>query len=253
MTREYDTTAFRQVTETLSRPDVREAEFEVMFDSPLCGVAFVAKDGLLLKVNKRYAALIGYVPSELQMRKTWQSITHPEDIAPDVAESEKLVSDPDADPYQMVKRYIHKLGHTVWVNLSVARVEAADGEFIHFLAQTKELRLADHQVRVATDASGQPVLCPAPAATLDWLLKRHWKWVATIGVPAVISVAAGAGATVKTYYVQGAQIEYMKETEKDREEIVRELRESNRSLQARIDELTKTVRQVVPPVKPKTP
>lgn len=113
-------------------------ELRFIWEVAPIGFAKVGRDGRFLAVNPRYAEMVGYSETEL-LGRTWQGITHPDDLAPDNTEAEKLASGSDETSYQMVKRYISKDGRTVWVNLYVYAVRDAHRAFSHFFVFAGEL------------------------------------------------------------------------------------------------------------------
>lgn len=102
------------------------------------GLAKVEQSGKFHAVNPRFCELTGYSETEL-LRRTFQDITHPDDVVADSAEAANL-SAGDGNSYQMVKRYISKDGRTVWVSLYVHAIREAEGVFRYFLAFAIELR-----------------------------------------------------------------------------------------------------------------
>lgn len=92
-----------------------------LFDESPIAMAVVALDHRFVRSNHSFCELVGYSHSEIYIR-TWQSITHPDDVAGDQSGAETLKHDPSADIYTTTKRYLHKRGHSVWVNLHVRGV-----------------------------------------------------------------------------------------------------------------------------------
>jgi PAS domain S-box-containing protein len=118
--------------------DGRQDEFESAFAYAVIGMALVAPDGRFLKVNRALCELTGYTEEEL-LSGTFQDITHPEDLAADVAFVTELLAG-TRDTYSMEKRYIGRDGRIVPVLLSVSLVRDADGEPVHFISQIQDRR-----------------------------------------------------------------------------------------------------------------
>src|SRR5204862_309939 len=70
--------------------------------------------------------------------RTFQDITHPDDLDTDLEHVRQLLA-AEATSYQMEKRYYHRLGHVVWVLLSVSLVRASDGSPVHFISQIQDI------------------------------------------------------------------------------------------------------------------
>ncbi|MGB0101355.1 MAG: ATP-binding protein [Nocardioides sp.] len=97
------------------------------------GMTLVGPDGRLLAVNRALCDMLGYPAADLR-RLTFQEITHPEDLATDVA----LVEDTLAGrrtSYRIRKRYLRSDGVVVWGDLSVALLRDPLGRPIHFISQ----------------------------------------------------------------------------------------------------------------------
>ncbi|WP_284653459.1 PAS domain S-box protein [Flavobacterium terrisoli] len=97
----------------------RETEFRAIFNQAPVGIAKLdTNTGHLITVNKEYARIVGYTEEEL-LSMNFQSITHPDDLPADLENLEKLQKGLSSE-FWLEKRYIHKSGHIVWVNLIVA-------------------------------------------------------------------------------------------------------------------------------------
>ena len=100
-------------------------------------MALVAPDGTFLKVNRALTEITGYSDEEL-LQRTFQQITHPDDVAKDVANAEKMLLG-EISTYQMEKRYFHKGGHVVWILLSVSLAHDENGAPRFFIAQIQDI------------------------------------------------------------------------------------------------------------------
>lgn len=118
---------------------LREAEerFEQAFDHAPIGMALVEPNGRFCRVNRALCEIVGYEEDSL-VGKTFQQITHPEDLHTDL-EYVRQVLDGDRRTYQMEKRYLHADGREVWVMLSVSLVRASDGSPLHFISQIEDI------------------------------------------------------------------------------------------------------------------
>ncbi|WP_126446587.1 sensor histidine kinase [Sulfuricystis multivorans] len=113
------------------------ARFEAVFEQAAVGIALVAPDGRWLKVNRRLAEIVGYTPEEL-LEKTFQDITHPDDLAADLAYVRQMLAR-EIERYAMEKRYIRKDGSTVWILLTVALVWQANGKPDYFISVVEDI------------------------------------------------------------------------------------------------------------------
>ncbi|MFY9611250.1 MAG: EAL domain-containing protein [Blastocatellia bacterium] len=102
---------------------VKESEelFRSAFDHAPIGMGLVSQAGRWLQVNSSLCEIVGYSESEL-LEMDFQSLTHPEDLYNFLCHFSEVANDKEPG-YQVEKRYLHKLGHEVWVtvNISLAR------------------------------------------------------------------------------------------------------------------------------------
>ncbi len=102
-----------------------ETRFRTFFELPLHGKCITSLEKGWLEVNHRLCEILGYTREEL-VRKTWAEMTHPEDLAADVAQFARILSG-EIGQYKLQKRFIRKDGSTVWTEISVGCVRKSDG------------------------------------------------------------------------------------------------------------------------------
>ncbi|PKM37655.1 MAG: hypothetical protein CVV06_04730 [Gammaproteobacteria bacterium HGW-Gammaproteobacteria-10] len=96
-----------------------ETRFRTLFEQAAAGVAQIdIHTGRFMRINRRFCNIVGYTRNEME-QLTCQSITHPEDLAADNAKTQRLLAG-EIREFSMEKRYIHKNGRCVWVNLTVS-------------------------------------------------------------------------------------------------------------------------------------
>ncbi len=125
-----------------------EQQFRQTFEHSAIGMAIVDLNGRWVKVNKSLCDIVGYTATEL-MEKTFQHITHPEDLDKDLELLAELLAG-KRDSYRMEKRYFAKNGDWVWVLLAVALVKDNEGKPQHFVSQVTDIteqKLADQKVQ----------------------------------------------------------------------------------------------------------
>ncbi len=106
-----------------------EKRFRALFEQAAVGVAQIeTPTGRFVRINQRYCEIAGYQAEEMLVL-TFQDITHPADLQADLENMRRLTIG-EIDEFSMEKRYIHKNGRIVWVNLTVspmwARGESPD-------------------------------------------------------------------------------------------------------------------------------
>ncbi len=114
-----------------------EEQFSSAFEHAPIGMALVSLEGRWLKVNQEICNLLGYSAEEL-MTKTFQAITHPDDLATDLGHVQDLL-DGKGNTYHMEKRYFRKDGQLVWVDLGVSLVSDKQGIPLHFISQILDI------------------------------------------------------------------------------------------------------------------
>lgn len=106
-----------------------------MYHSPH-GFAIVSPNGRWISVNPALCKIVGYSEEELQ-ETDFQSITHPQDLEEDYNLVQELLSG-KLDSYRREKRYRHKDGHYLWIQLDVSLVRK-NGVPNYFVAQIQEI------------------------------------------------------------------------------------------------------------------
>ena len=114
-----------------------ERRFHATFEQAAVGFALVALDGRWLEVNQRLCEIVGYTRDELRAC-TFQDITHPDDLAADLALVARLRAG-EIRTYTLEKRYLHRQGQVVWINLTVALVRRADGAPDYFVSVVEDI------------------------------------------------------------------------------------------------------------------
>ena len=114
-----------------------EERFRTALDHAPIGMALVGLDGRFLRVNRALCEIVGYPADEL-VALTFQQITHPGDLAGDLAQAERLLEGRIAR-YEIEKRYLHRDGHAVWVQLTGSLVRGPGGEPRYFIAQVQDV------------------------------------------------------------------------------------------------------------------
>jgi PAS domain S-box-containing protein len=93
------------------------------------GIAQTGPDGRLHEVNARLCELVGR-PREALIGMPVAAITHPEDVAGDLAVLRRIVSG-ESTRESREKRYLRPDGSAVWVQVAVTPVLDAEGRFQH--------------------------------------------------------------------------------------------------------------------------
>ena len=116
--------------------DEAQRRFESTFVHAPVGIAHVALDGRFMLVNDEFVRISGTTRENL-LTYGFQNITHPDDLAADIAHVEALLKG-DKGHYKMDKRYVRSDGDLVWVHLTVALVRKRSGEPDFFVSVIEE-------------------------------------------------------------------------------------------------------------------
>ncbi|WP_193199429.1 PAS domain S-box protein [Nostoc sp. MG11] len=145
-----DMTAAKQ-TEVALRDS--EEKFRTMFNQAVVGINLVDLDGRYLQVNPAMCDITGYSSEELT-QMTFQEITHPDDIEPDLANAQRVLAG-EISGYSLEKRYIRKDGSLIWVNLTSSIVWDADGQPKYALGVVEDIseRQAAQRDRLKAEAA----------------------------------------------------------------------------------------------------
>lgn len=114
-----------------------ELRFRATFEQAAVGIAHVAPDGSWLHVNQKLCDIVGYTHAEL-LTRTFQDITHADDLDTDLAYVGKMLAG-EISTYSMEKRYFHKNGSIIWINLTVALVRTDTGVPQYFISVIEDI------------------------------------------------------------------------------------------------------------------
>jgi len=105
-------------------------QFKQFFENPVVGISITSIDGKL-RVNHAFSTMLGYSNEEI-MNLNWRDITHKDDI--EINENYvKSILNGDFDSKRWEKRYIHKDGHIVWVDINTSLQRDEKGKPLYFV------------------------------------------------------------------------------------------------------------------------
>ena len=132
--------------------EASEKRFHQAMHYAAIGMALVGTDGKWLVVNPALCDIVGYTANEL-LARDFQSITHPDDLNLDLNYVKKILGG-EVDTYQMDKRYIHKKGHVVWIQLNVSLVKDDQEKPKYFISQIQDIsdrKENEYELRLAAN------------------------------------------------------------------------------------------------------
>lgn len=93
-----------------------EERFRKIFEESLLGISILDMEGHMLVCNKALSEMLGYSEEEFQ-DMSFLEFTHPDDVEKNRGYNEEI-TEGNRDSAFMEKRYIHKDGREIWVNVS---------------------------------------------------------------------------------------------------------------------------------------
>lgn len=125
----------RKQTEAAVREN--EQRLRSTYEHAFAGIAEVDENGRYLRVNEQFCAITGYSREEL-LARTLMDITHPDDLKADL-DRFRLQMAGEIGAYTVEKRYIHKEGHEVWIELSASRVDDEGGRPLYGVRVVRDI------------------------------------------------------------------------------------------------------------------
>lgn len=114
-----------------------EARFHNAFLHAPIGMALVTPNRRMLRVNPAFCATLGYSEQEL-LAWTFSDLVHPDDLAAAAADSSRLKAG-EVEAYEADRRYLHKSGRIIHMQVSSSLVRDRDGEPLYFLHQSRDV------------------------------------------------------------------------------------------------------------------
>jgi len=146
-----DITDLRRTEEALRESEER---FRGTFENAGVGIAHTDPTGRLLRVNEKFCAIVGHARAEL-LQKTFQDITHPDDLTSSLGSLAALMRGESA-VVGHEKRYLRKDGSPVWVELFTTLQRDAAGQPAYAIAVVQDIserRRLDAELRRAKEAA----------------------------------------------------------------------------------------------------
>lgn len=140
---------------------------------PMC---IIEPDGSFGDVNQAVCAFFGFSRDEL-LGKTWQELTHPDDLEIDLAEVHRILRG-DTEHYRLTKRYLDSTGRTRYGDLSVTGIRDDDGSLSYFVSQIVDiteqtesreaLTRSEEYYRLLANNQSDLVLRTTPGGVIEW-------------------------------------------------------------------------------------
>ncbi|WP_372791620.1 EAL domain-containing protein [Paraconexibacter sp.] len=115
-----------------------EERFRLAFDGSPLGMVLMSIEGEVLRINAAMCAITGYSEEQL-LGTSWQSIIHPDDLGPMRQTAESVLSGQLASAHTEHRFLRGTAREPAWVSTHVTLLRNADGEPLHFLAQSQDI------------------------------------------------------------------------------------------------------------------
>jgi two-component system sensor histidine kinase/response regulator len=116
---------------------LNHALMEQAFGSSPIGMALIDIQGKFLRVNRVLCVMLGYQVDEL-LGCDWRKFTHPDDIQNDKHLLQQLLSG-EIERYEIYKRYYHKDGNLIWLQINVSLLRDTEGTPLNFVTQIQDI------------------------------------------------------------------------------------------------------------------
>lgn len=128
-----------------------------IFEQAAVGIAQIeTQTGKFIRINQKYCDIVGYRKDDMT-EATFMEITHPDDLQEDLDNMEKLKKGL-IDEFTMEKRYLHKDGKIVWVDLTVSAIGSSSKNFTFHIAVVQDItkrKEAEHERKKLEDTLKQ--------------------------------------------------------------------------------------------------
>ena len=131
-----------------------EARYRSTFESAAIGIAQIGADGRYVQCNRALGQILGFEPEEL-VGLTFRELTYPADLPLGESLADRLLRG-QIDHFAIEKRYRHRNGAPVWVNVIASAVTGVDGALQHAVAVVENIHLRK-LTQLALQALNTPV------------------------------------------------------------------------------------------------
>ncbi len=126
-----------------------EEKFRTLFEQAAVGVVQADSSGKFIKVNRKFAEMLGYSQDEME-GMDFQSITTPENLDESIEGVQSLLNG-KLQNLSLEKKYLHKGGGIVWALVNVSLLRFACGKETCLIAAAQDItekkKLEEHLIR----------------------------------------------------------------------------------------------------------
>ena len=107
------------------------------FDLAAIGIGYVQRGGKFIIVNQALCDMLGYTKEEL-LKRSIHELSHPDDIHATDEVRRRLWSG-EIDSFKVEKRYLHKDGSTVWINVTSTVKRGESGKALYAISMLEDI------------------------------------------------------------------------------------------------------------------
>jgi len=164
----------RDVTQEFKSKEIlaiSEQRFRTIFEQAAIGVAMVnPKTGGFIRINQRFCDMLGYSEEEMLDEKTYRNITHPDDLNISYDYVNRVLE--GRTEHSLKKRYLHRSGHTIWVELTVTPTNKTNSKtqpLIAVIQNISKRKEAEERLKLAANVfthAGESIIITDATGTI---------------------------------------------------------------------------------------
>lgn len=131
------TAAMTALTEAQDALSDSEQRFRIAFEGNMAPMIFTGLEDEVVAVNDAFCHLLGRSATEI-LEYHWPPYTHPDDVAITHEAHQRLLSG-ELDQIRYVKRYVHRDGHTIVVEVSKHAARDDEGNLLYAVLSARDI------------------------------------------------------------------------------------------------------------------
>ncbi len=130
----YDITERKQAERAKNQS---EAQLRAFYELDLVGLTITSPEKGWIRINDSLCKMLEY-PEQALHQMTWAELTHPDDLAADVEQFNRLLAN-EINGYALEKRFVSRTGKVIPTQLVVRSVRKANGELDYVVAMVEDI------------------------------------------------------------------------------------------------------------------
>ncbi len=151
-----------------------DAQFEAAFEQSPIGMALRDLQGRYVRINPAFAAQLGYSRDEI-LGLSYRELSHPDDIFPE-SWLEPLLAG-TIPSFTIEKRYLHKQGSIVWVQIYISVVRNEQDQPLYLLSQVLDITERRHYETTLQESKARNQAMLAAIPDLLFRISREGRYL----------------------------------------------------------------------------